>query len=74
MTDAALADLDSLDKETLKALLIRERSWSCSWKSWRPAKPPKKRRKIGTPRHSLPAVHVDAPGASRCRKIYRAKS
>ena len=25
MTDAALADLDSLDKETLKALLIRER-------------------------------------------------
>lgn len=26
MTDAALADLDSLDKETLKALLIRERS------------------------------------------------
>ena len=28
MTDAALADLDSLDKETLKALLIRERSSS----------------------------------------------
>lgn len=26
MTDAALADLDSLDRETLKALLIRERS------------------------------------------------
>lgn len=25
MSDAALADLDSLDKETLKALLIRER-------------------------------------------------
>src|SRR5579863_466541 len=28
MTDTALADLDSLDKETLKALLIRERSSS----------------------------------------------
>ena len=28
MTDAALADLDSLDKETLKALLNRERSSS----------------------------------------------
>ena len=25
MTDAALADLDSLDKETLKTMLIRER-------------------------------------------------